>query len=294
MKRGLQKILACPICNGDLDLAIEEQKGEEVVKGSFSCAKCNHFFPIKDGVPDFMLPEERIKQILGGSIYMRWEKAHKKHCGYHREFASTTRDKKSDDELIQEVRELSAAMQEDLVKKSGIPLIDFQKMRVLEIGGISIVDQALFDVKVRQKISLDPMVLRKFSSHCQRLQAVGEFIPLKSDSIDVCFNRNTIDHVYDPLAVLEETLRILTKDGILILGCNVFKSWMRPLFPLVDKLEAPHPHHFTKSSLARLMRKAGFECEVSDTERLPLMSCKALLGVMCGVKAITIKCRPKK
>lgn len=294
MKRGLQKILACPICNGDLDLAIEEQKGEEVVKGSFSCAKCNHFFPIKDGVPDFMLLEERMKQILGGSIYMRWEKAHKKHCRYHREFDSTTRDKKSDDELIQEVRELSAAMQEDLVKKSGIPLIDFQKMRVLEIGGISIVDEALFEVKTRQKVSLDPMLLRKVSNDCERIQAIGEFIPLKSDSIDICFNRNTIDHVCDPLRVLKETLRILTKDGILILGCNVLNSWMRPLFPLMDKLEAPHPHHFTGPSLVRLTRKTGFECEVSDTEKLPLMSCKALLGVICGVKRVTIKCVPKK
>jgi SAM-dependent methyltransferase len=241
-----------------------------------------------------MLPEERIKELMNSNLYMRWEKAHEKHREYYREFALTTRDKRSDDELIQEVRELSAAMQEDLVKKSGIPLIDFQKMRVLEIGGISIVDEALFEVKTRQKLSLDPMILRKVSNDCERIQAIGEFIPLKSDSIDVCFNRNTIDHVCDPLAVLKETLRILTKDGILILGCNVFNSWMRPLFPLMDKLEAPHPQHFTKSSLVRLMRKAGFECEVSDTERLPLMSCKALLGVMCGVKTITIKCIPKK
>jgi uncharacterized protein YbaR (Trm112 family)/SAM-dependent methyltransferase len=294
MKSDLQKIIACPICKGALNLAAEEQKGEEIVKGAFSCAKCNQLFPINDSVPNLIPPPERIKKMMSNSLYMRWEKAHGKHREYQRKSASATRDKKSDDELIQEVREYSAAMQEDLVKKSGIPLTDFQKMRVLEVGGISIVDEALFEVKAQQKVSIDPMVLRKVSNDCERIQAMGELIPLKSDSIDICFNRNTIDHVCDPLVVLKETRRILTKSGILILGCNVFNSWMHPLFPFMDRLEAPHPYHFTKSSLARLMRNAGFECEVSDMEKLPLMSCKALLGVMCGVKTITIRCIPKK
>ncbi|MBD3312623.1 Trm112 family protein [archaeon] len=49
MSKGLLKILACPVCKGDLVL-----KSKKLV-----CKKCKEEYPIKDGVPILLPPELR-------------------------------------------------------------------------------------------------------------------------------------------------------------------------------------------------------------------------------------------
>ncbi|MCH8921340.1 MAG: Trm112 family protein, partial [Chloroflexi bacterium] len=34
MRKDLMDILACPMCKGDLELAVDEEEGDEVIKGS--------------------------------------------------------------------------------------------------------------------------------------------------------------------------------------------------------------------------------------------------------------------
>ena len=53
------QILACPVCKGDLELKVDEEKGEEIVKGSLYCAKCNYFYPIVDTIPNLLPPEQQ-------------------------------------------------------------------------------------------------------------------------------------------------------------------------------------------------------------------------------------------
>ena len=59
MRKDLMDILACPMCKGELQLAIEEEEAEEVVKGSLFCAKCNERYPIEDGIPNLLPPDLR-------------------------------------------------------------------------------------------------------------------------------------------------------------------------------------------------------------------------------------------
>lgn len=57
MKLNSLNLLCCPLCKGDLDL--NEQKGEnEIEEGVLSCQKCKKSFPIGDGLPVFVKPEE--------------------------------------------------------------------------------------------------------------------------------------------------------------------------------------------------------------------------------------------
>ena len=59
MRKDLMDILACPMCKGDLELAVDEEEGDEVIKGSLSCAKCDERYPIDDGIPNLLPPDLR-------------------------------------------------------------------------------------------------------------------------------------------------------------------------------------------------------------------------------------------
>jgi uncharacterized protein YbaR (Trm112 family) len=59
MHQDLMEILACPICKGDLELVIGKQDGEEIVEGTIKCKKCNIDYPVEDGIPNMLPPDER-------------------------------------------------------------------------------------------------------------------------------------------------------------------------------------------------------------------------------------------
>ncbi len=59
MKEKLNDILACPVCKGKLQLKIDEKKGDDIVTGSLYCTKCNVTYPIKEGIPHLLPPEQK-------------------------------------------------------------------------------------------------------------------------------------------------------------------------------------------------------------------------------------------
>lgn len=59
MKRELLQILACPVCKGELELAIEKEDENEIVTGSLHCRKCHEHYPIVDTIPHLLPPDQR-------------------------------------------------------------------------------------------------------------------------------------------------------------------------------------------------------------------------------------------
>lgn len=59
MKPDLLEILRCPVCRGELTLAERRREGEEIVEGTLTCPKCRVDYPIEDGIPDLLPPDER-------------------------------------------------------------------------------------------------------------------------------------------------------------------------------------------------------------------------------------------
>jgi len=53
------EILACPVCQGELELSVEEENGPEIVSGSLYCRKCNERYPIVDTIPNLLPPDQR-------------------------------------------------------------------------------------------------------------------------------------------------------------------------------------------------------------------------------------------
>lgn len=54
MDKELLKILACPVCKGDLELITKDGKDIELV-----CHKCDEHYPIEDGIPNLLPPDLR-------------------------------------------------------------------------------------------------------------------------------------------------------------------------------------------------------------------------------------------
>jgi uncharacterized protein YbaR (Trm112 family) len=49
-------VLACPVCNGELDLAVEREETEEIVLGQLLCKQCNTTYPIEESIPNLIPP----------------------------------------------------------------------------------------------------------------------------------------------------------------------------------------------------------------------------------------------
>lgn len=58
MKKSLIDVLACPICKGDLQLRVSEERDDgEVITGELYCPKCSYPYPIKEGIPNLLPPQ---------------------------------------------------------------------------------------------------------------------------------------------------------------------------------------------------------------------------------------------
>ena len=59
MQQRLMEILICPMCKGDLELNVEKEDGGEILTGSIRCTACGERYPIEDGIPNMLPPDQR-------------------------------------------------------------------------------------------------------------------------------------------------------------------------------------------------------------------------------------------
>ena len=52
------EILCCPVCKGDLDLAVTKEE-KEILEGSLRCRACDHTYEIHEGIPNLLPPDFR-------------------------------------------------------------------------------------------------------------------------------------------------------------------------------------------------------------------------------------------
>lgn len=52
-------ILACPVCKGSLKLTVDEESGGEIQSGKLHCEACAVDYPVSDGIPNLLPPEDR-------------------------------------------------------------------------------------------------------------------------------------------------------------------------------------------------------------------------------------------
>ena len=57
MHRDLMEILVCPVTKEPLELVVEEEEGEEVLRGHLYSESIDFRYPIEDGIPNLLPPE---------------------------------------------------------------------------------------------------------------------------------------------------------------------------------------------------------------------------------------------
>lgn len=81
----------------------------------------------------------------------------------------------------------------------------------------------------------------------------GEELPLSSDSFDFVIVRNVVVHARVPEKIIKESLRVLRPTGKIYFMVNIFLSFLKPVFPFFNKLDTPHPFHFTAYDIRKLL-----------------------------------------
>ena len=60
VKKKLMEILACPVCkHHPLELKVAKEDEREVLEGTITCVKCRIDYPIEDGIPNMLPPEDK-------------------------------------------------------------------------------------------------------------------------------------------------------------------------------------------------------------------------------------------
>ena len=102
----------------------------------------------------------------------------------------------------------------------------------------------------------------------QVLDIQKEKIHKEDNSVDIVFSKSVIEHLDDPEKLLEESLRVLKKDGKAIIMCP---SWIHmgwgPFYQ-----DHTHVTPFTLPSLRDIMIKTGFrDVKVYHFRQLPIL-----------------------
>ena len=122
------------------------------------------------------------------------------------------------------------------------------------------------------RYGLDPVIDVRNEYHQNSgvfpIKGIGEYLPLKERSFDRIIMTNILDHVYQPLKVLEESRRMLKKDGILIIALHVFSytNILKLLRVMVGlKRDRFHMHTFTRKSIEKFITGVGFTLLASES-----------------------------
>ena len=79
MKLSILNHLECTTCRVDLQLKTKKTIKHEIFEGSLICQKCKEKFPIKNGIPRFVVDETKDFVKTEAAFSAKWKKHHKNH-----------------------------------------------------------------------------------------------------------------------------------------------------------------------------------------------------------------------
>lgn len=119
-----------------------------------------------------------------------------------------------------------------------------ERTKILEIGSGAC--GILTHIKnTNYRFAVDPLesfysTIKNFIEHSYKsikyLSAMGEALPLKSNSIDLVKVDNVLDHCDDPNLVLKEIKRVIKNDGYIYLKQNTYHFWGKFIRFLMEKI----------------------------------------------------------
>ena len=152
---------------------------------------------------------------------------------------------------------------EEMIKEGyGLSYDFFKDKKVLEIGcgpaGI------IFSIdNAKERVGLEPLDITNLLNDPSKKDVVkkgtGENLHYSDKSFDIVLCFNVLDHTNNPSKVLNEIYRVLAENGEFLLWIHVLKQRYKFLTPILNKLDSPHPHHFTYIDILNLIDPVGFK-----------------------------------
>lgn len=107
-----------------------------------------------------------------------------------------------------------------------------------------------------------------FSPSARFVCGVGERLPFRSDSFDVVFSYNVLDHMADARGSLDEIRRVMRSEGVLHLLVDTY-SLAFGLYRKVYKPDPYHPQTFTLAKIGRVLSSLGFRLALDRSDARP-------------------------
>lgn len=160
----------------------------------------------------------------------------------------------------------------------------FEGKSVLEVGcGPTGIIFELNNSKFR--VGLEPMELEGLVSDTTKRsivrKGIGEEIPYEDAFFDTVISFNALDHSATPTKVVQEICRVLKQDGELLLWVYVLRKKYTFLRGLLNRIDKPHPHHFTREDLTARVLDDHFDiqyCKEEEGTGLPNNTIKKALA----------------
>lgn len=135
--------------------------------------------------------------------------------------------------------------------------------RVLDIGASTGTFIQLFKKRGWETLGVEPSISGEVArkKEIKILRTTFEAAELPKNYFDVIILNHTLEHLEDPVAVLEKVMTVLKKSGIVFVDVPNFGGLSSGLFGRYWRFLTPEEHffHFTKESLGKVMKKAGFK-----------------------------------
>jgi SAM-dependent methyltransferase len=160
--------------------------------------------------------------------------------------------------------------QEILYHAFGLDYDFFLNKDVLEIGcGPSGI---IFQIDTaKSRVGIEPMDLSGLVEEDWKRaivkKGVGEELPFDNSSFDIVISFNALDHSLNPERVIRETHRVLRDDGDFLLWIYTLREIYKPLQGILNRLDPPHPHHFTFSEIKAKVSNNSFHIKNGRCEK---------------------------
>jgi SAM-dependent methyltransferase len=150
----------------------------------------------------------------------------------------------------------------------GLDLQCFKELpicNILEVGCGPFGMIHFIDIQGGVKIGVEPLAikLKKMgywnAERITHIAAMGEELPVGTETMDfvICFN--VLDHVLVPEKILAELGRVLRPQGMLLFNIDTIRPVIKPLKLFLSKMDKPHPFHWTAREVLQLLHRSGFE-----------------------------------
>lgn len=244
-------LLQCPICN---------KENLEIQRESVVCSTCMSEFPLKNGIPNFII---QTSDVFDNDF---WQRAQIKE-GY--QFWETIAEQSGfiPDKPSFWKKHADAQYTKYLHYRHNNP-----PKTCLEVGGGD--GPRIYFVPANIRIAIDPLMSyqeRLFPEVYENivcLDALAEQIPIRDNCIDYVVLSNCLDHFAKPELGLKEILRILTPDGLIFIALETFTSLWKMWDTFRDKT---HEYRWTAEEQRYLITCCGgkivyFEVDPSEIQ----------------------------